>query len=73
VLVDDIGDGLGVGCGTGSTAVYSIVDMRELVGDSVGLLGERGLSDRRGRRISTSIWKYREFEGRETRSAWLIS
>jgi hypothetical protein len=37
VLVDDIGYCLGVSCGSGSTAVYSVVDVCELVGHSVGL------------------------------------
>lgn len=41
MLVHDIGDGLRVGSGSGSAAVYSVVDMRELVGNSVGLMGGR--------------------------------
>lgn len=37
VLMDDIGYCLSVGRGPGSTAVYSVVNMSELIGDSVGL------------------------------------
>jgi hypothetical protein len=45
VLVDDIGYGLSIGRGSGSTTVYSVVDVCELVGDSVGLcVGSDGVS-----------------------------
>jgi hypothetical protein len=39
VLVHDISDGLGVGGGAGAAAVDAVVDVGELVGDSVSLLG----------------------------------
>lgn len=56
MLMDDVGYCLSVGRGSGSTAVYSVVNMSELVGDSVGLcvksdgtayrsrLGRRGIA-----------------------------
>lgn len=37
MLMDDIGDGLGIRCRTGSTAVDSVVDVGEFIGHSVGL------------------------------------
>ena len=37
VLVDDIGYCLSIGRGSGSAAVYPIVDMCEFIGHSVGL------------------------------------
>lgn len=39
VVVDDIGDGLCVGCGAGPAAPYRVVDLCELVSHSVGDIG----------------------------------
>lgn len=38
MVVNDVGDGLRVGSGARAAAVDAVMDVRELVGDAVGLL-----------------------------------
>ena len=37
MLVNGVGDGLRVGCGSRTTTIDPVMDMRELISDSVGL------------------------------------